>query len=196
MARYLLAAGLDTLDEATLARWRAGLAGLRDSARDFLSASETASWEERQRRLAESGLPAELANEVAAFPLADRALNIVRILERTQLPMADVFRVYARLGEGTGLNGVYQRLPAAEAADPWDRMVVADLRTQLLDLQRELTESVLAEKPADPTAAADAFLADHAERIARVETLQQPTLARASASALSVVTQALLRLRG
>jgi hypothetical protein len=74
-------------------------------------------------------------------------------------------------------------------------MVVADLRTQLLDLQRELTETVLADKPADPTAAADAFLADHAERIARVETLQQPTLARASASALSVVTQALLRLR-
>ena len=188
-------AALDTLDEATLARWRAGLAELRDSARDFLSASETAAWEERRRRLAEAGLPAELADEVATFPLADRALNVVRILERTQLAPADVGRVYARLGEGTGLNGVYQRLPAAEAADPWDRMVVADLRTQLLDLQRELTESVLAEKPADPRAAADAFLSDHAERIARVETLQQPTLARASASALSVVTQALLRLR-
>jgi glutamate dehydrogenase len=195
VARYLLAAGQDALDETTLARWRAGLLALRDTARDFLSASETAQWEERRRRLGETGLPAELAAEVSSFPLADRALNIVRILERTQLPPVDVGRVYARLGEGTGLNGVYQRLPAAETADPWDRMVVADLRTQLLDLQRELTETVLAEKPADPVAAADAFLSEHAERIARVEALQQPTLTRASASSLSVVTQALLRLR-
>jgi glutamate dehydrogenase len=195
VARYLLAAGLDTLDEKTLVRWRTGLLALRDSARDFLSASEAAQWDERRRRLAETGLPQELATEIAALPLADRALNIVRILERTQLAPADVGRVYARLGEGTGLNGVYQRLPAAEAADPWDRMVVSDLRTQLLDLQRELTETVLAEKPADPVAATDAFLSDHAERIARVEALQQPTLTRASASSLSVVTQALLRLR-
>ena len=111
------------------------------------------------------------------------------------LPPVEVGRVYARLGEGTGINGVYQRLAAAEASDPWDRMVLADLRTQLLDLQRELTLSVLGPAPPDPKAAADAFLADHAEAIARVEALQQPALTRASASALSVVTQALLRLR-
>jgi hypothetical protein len=74
-------------------------------------------------------------------------------------------------------------------------MVIGDLRTQLLDLQRQLTERVLAEKPADPRAAADAFLSEHAERIARVEALQQPALSRASASALSVATQALMRLR-
>jgi hypothetical protein len=74
-------------------------------------------------------------------------------------------------------------------------MVLADLRTQLLDLQRELTTKVLAPGPADPKAAADAFLSDHAEAIARVEALQQPALSRASASALTVVTQALLRLR-
>ena len=74
-------------------------------------------------------------------------------------------------------------------------MVIADLRTQLLDLQRQLTETVLAGKPADLRAATDAFLSEHAERIARVEALQQPALTRPSASALSVVTQALLRLR-
>jgi NAD-specific glutamate dehydrogenase len=132
---------------------------------------------------------------VTGFPLADRALNVVRLLEGSDLSPIEVGRVYARIGEGTGLNWVYQRLPGAHAADPWDRMVIADLRTQLLDLQRRLTGAVLAEKPADPRAAADAFLADHAEAIARVEALQQPALSRATASALSVVTQALLRLR-
>jgi len=195
VARYLLAAGEGALEEASLIRWRADIFSLRDAMRQFLSASETAELEDRRRRLAETGLPAELADEVASFPLADRGLNVVRILERTDLSPVDVGLVYARIGEGTGLNWVYQRLPAAETTDPWDRMVVADLRTQLLDLQRRLTERVLAEKPPDPRAAADAFLSEHAERIARVEALQQPAGSRASASALSVVTQALLRLR-
>jgi glutamate dehydrogenase len=195
VARYLLASGVDALDAATLARWRTGIFGLRGHLREFLSASEAAQWDARRHRLAEAGLPAELADDLAAVPLADRGLNIVRILERTELPPVDVGLVYARLGEGTGLNWVYQRLPAADTRDPWDRMVIADLRTQLLDLQRQLTETVIAEKPTDPRAAADAFLSDHAERIARVEALQQPALSRTTASALSVVTQALLRLR-
>jgi glutamate dehydrogenase len=195
VARYLLAANLDALDPATLGRWRAGILRLREPMREFLSVSETTQWDERRRRLAEAGLPPDLADDAATFPLADRGLNAVRILERTDVPPVDVGLVYARLGEGTGLNWVYQRLPGADASDPWDRMVIADLRTQLLDLQRQLTESVLADKPADPRAAADAFLSDHAERIARVEALQQPAISRASASALSVVTQALLRLR-
>ena len=195
VARHLLASGLDAPGEKTLAHWREGILALRAPLREFLSPSETAQWDERRRRLAESGLPQELADEVASFPLADRGLNVVRILERTGLPTLAVGLVYARLGEGTGLNWVYQRLPAAETTDPWDRMVIADLRTQLLDLQRQLTETVLAGKPADLRAATDAFLSEHAERIARVEALQQPALTRPSASALSVVTQALLRLR-
>jgi glutamate dehydrogenase len=195
VARHLLASGLDAPGEKTLHGWREGIFALRAPLREFLSPSETAQWDERRRRHAEAGLPAELADDVASFPLADRGLNVVRILERTGLPALDVGRVYARLGEGTGLNWVYQRLPAAETADPWDRMVIADLRTQLLDLQRQLTETVLADKPGDLRAATDAFLSEHAERIARVEALQQPALTRASASALSVVTQALLRLR-
>jgi glutamate dehydrogenase len=195
VARYLLASDLDPLDATLLGRWRAGIEALRGHVLEFLSPSEAAQWNERRTRLAEGGLPPELAEEATAFPLADRALNVVRLLEGTDLSPIEVGRVYARIGEGTGLNWVYQRLPGAQAVDPWDRMVIADLRTQLLDLQRRLTQAVLAEKPADPRAAADVFLADHAEAIARVEALQQPALSRATASALSVVTQALLRLR-
>ncbi|HEX2485177.1 MAG TPA: NAD-glutamate dehydrogenase domain-containing protein, partial [Myxococcota bacterium] len=195
VARYLLASGLDVLQGDLALRLRAALDELRAHLREFLSAGETAQWEERRRRFADAGLPQALADDVATFPLADRGVNAVRVLAGVARPPVEVGRTYARLGEGTGINGVYQRLAAAEASDPWDRMVLADLRTQLLDLQRELTARVLAPGPADAKAAADAFLSDNAEAIARVEALQQPALARASASALSVVTQALLRLR-
>ena len=121
-------------------------------------------------------------------------MNAVRVLARIARSPVEVGRVYARLGEGTGINGVYQRLAAAEAGDPWDRMVIADLRTQLLDLQRELTTTVLAPNPTDPKAAADAFLSDHAEASPASRRSSSPRLTRASASALSVVTQALLRM--
>src|SRR5262249_10023350 len=114
VARYLLAADVDALDETTLARWRQGLLALRESMRTVLSAGGAAQWDGRQRRLAEAGLSPDLAAEVATFPLADRGLNIVRILGRTDLAPADVGVVYSRIGEGTGLNWVYQRLPAAE----------------------------------------------------------------------------------
>ena len=86
VARHLLASGLDAPGEKTLAHWREGILALRAPLREFLSPSETAQWDERRRRLAESGLPPELADDVASFPLADRGLNVVRILERTGLP--------------------------------------------------------------------------------------------------------------
>lgn len=195
VARYFLASGLDVLAEGVASQLRGAVDDLRAHLGEFLSAGEAAQREDRRRRLIEAGLSAELAGDVATFPLADRGVNAVRVLAGIARSPVEVGRTYARLGEGTGINGVYQRLAAAEASDPWDRMVLADLRTQLLDLQRELTARVLAGDPLDPKAAADAFLSDHAEAIARVEALQQPALSRASASALSVVTQALLRLR-
>jgi len=195
VARYLLAGDLDVLAEGRAGRLRAALDELRAHLGEFLSAGEASQREERRRLLAAAGLPDDLAAEVATFPLADRGVNAVRVLEAVPRGPVEVGRVYARIGEGTGLNGVYQRLAAAEPGDAWDRIVLADLRIQLLALQRELTEAVLAPGPRDAKEAADAFLAAHAETIARVETLQQPALTRASASALAVVTQALMRLR-
>jgi hypothetical protein len=74
-------------------------------------------------------------------------------------------------------------------------MVLADLRTDLLALQRELTESVVGEQPGDPGAAAEKFLAERTVVIDRVHGLQAAALPQPSPSAISVVTQTLLGLR-
>ena len=72
-------------------------------------------------------------------------------------------------------------------------MVLVDLRFDLLDLQRRLTESVLATDPVDPLAAAGAFLARHEVLIEAIETLEKQVATRDGPSALVVLTN---RLRG
>jgi len=72
-------------------------------------------------------------------------------------------------------------------------MVLVDLRSELLDLQREITERVLARKSDDLMAAVDAFVAEHAAVLERVRGLQRRAAAAVSPSALAVITE---RLRG
>lgn len=74
-------------------------------------------------------------------------------------------------------------------------MVLTDLRTEMLSLQRELTEHALHEGGEDHIAAVDAFLELHRDAIERVARYQPEVLLNPTASALTVVTQALVRLR-
>jgi hypothetical protein len=72
-------------------------------------------------------------------------------------------------------------------------MVLVDLRFDLLDLQRQLTESVLASGPDDPLAAASAFLERHDALIEQIRALEGQIAATDGPSALVVLTS---RLRG
>jgi NAD-specific glutamate dehydrogenase len=111
------------------------------------------------------------------------------------LAPATAARVYGRLGEGTGILWVKRRLAAVEARDPWDRLTLADLRYELLDLQRELTQAILAEKPDDPDEAVDAFVEANAALLDRIRGLVQRAGEGASVGALSVLTARLRELR-
>ena len=193
VARLLVKSGGASLDAAATARGRAGLAELQSRTDTFLSDVEAEQARDRDAALQQRGIPAELARDIAMLPLADRALNVLRLCERTPLPPADAARIYTRIGEGAGIHAVHRRLRAAEAAGSWDRMVLVDLRFDLLDLQRQLTEAVLATAPGDPLAAADAFLARHEALIDAVGALEKQITASDGPSALVVLTT---RLRG
>jgi len=104
-------------------------------------------------------------------------------------------RVYTRLGEEAGFNWMYQRLAFSHTGSLWDRMALADLRQQLLDLHRAVTECVLAGKPDDPIAALEDFLVEHAAHIERVAELQQRAAGATTPSALSVIAARLDCLR-
>ncbi|HKK52362.1 MAG TPA: NAD-glutamate dehydrogenase domain-containing protein, partial [Myxococcota bacterium] len=195
VARYLLAEELDRVTAEQTRRWSQALFGLAEVTEAFLSGAESDRFGARLRGLLQSGIPESLAVWVAGAPLADRGLNIVRLVERTELPILAVSRAYARLGDATGINWVFQNLPRAAGDDAWDRMVLTDLRTEILSLQRALTEQALRDGPEDPEAAVEAFLASAEETIGRVRGLLPEAQMTPSATSLTVVVQALSRLR-
>jgi glutamate dehydrogenase len=194
VARYLVRSGAQQLDTERVERWRNGLDALRGSLGDFLSEGESQRLSTGRERLERRGLPPALATDVATLPLADRGLNVLRICERSPVAPIEAARTYAKLGDQTGINWLYNRLSLAQGGSLWDDMVLVDLRWELLDLQREITEAVLARKPDDPDAAAQTFLEDHANELERVRVLQRKA-AVSTPSALAVITARLRCLR-
>ncbi len=195
VAHYLIAEDMTRLSEPRRQIWRKGLFALSNHVADFLTGAEQDRFTNRLTRLIESGIPETIANVLAGGPLADRGFNIIRLVEDTDRSPLEMAVAYARLGEASGINWVYQSLPLAHATDVWDRIVLMDLRTGMLTLQRELTAQAVARQPGDALVAVDAFLAEHSATIARVRALEPETPAAPTASALAVVTQTLMRLR-
>jgi hypothetical protein len=74
-------------------------------------------------------------------------------------------------------------------------MVLLELRWDLLDLQREITERLLTTKPDDPDAAVDEFLLLHADIVGEVLALERRAAGDTGPSALAIVTGRLRSLR-
>jgi glutamate dehydrogenase len=195
VAHYILRSGACDLDRPRVERWRAGVDALRTSIRDFLSPGELQQFDARRQRLGNQGVTEEVAADIAGLALADRGLNILRVCEKTILGPVDVARVYARLGDETGMNWVYGRLSQRSDGNLWDRMVLLGLRWDLLDLQREITERLLASRPDEPDAAVDEFLAQNADLVGEVFALERQAAAESGPSSLAVVTGRLRSLR-
>ncbi len=195
VARYLIAEDLTALSRERAQAWREDLFNLSDHLADFLSSGERVRFAKRLAGLVDAGIPADLAGVLAGGPLADRGLNIIRLVESTDRSPLELAAAYARLGDQSGINRVYQSLPLARSADDWDRILLIDLRTEILSLQRDLTESAVAGQSGDALAAVDAFLREHEAAIERARALEPGARAARSASALAVVAQALMRLR-
>ncbi|RIL05675.1 MAG: hypothetical protein DCC71_09530 [Proteobacteria bacterium] len=188
VARFFVKGGGAALDADALARRRDGLRELRAQLASFLSEPESAAARERESALVRDGVPEAIARDVAILPLADRGLNVLRLCERAAISPADAARVYTRIGEATGIHAAHRRLRDAEAAGAWDRMVLVDLRWDLLDLQRRLTETVIAHEPDDPLGAADEFLAAHEPLLDSLRGLERQMGPAAGTSALVVLT--------
>jgi glutamate dehydrogenase len=194
-ARFLVKSGLADLDVERAERWRAGLDALFDTLRDFLAPTEVQRLDSRRDRFLSQGLTEDEAARFACLPLTDRGLNILRIVEASTIAPVEAARVYTRLGEEAGFNWMYERLAFCHSGSVWDRMVLVDLRHDLLDLQRTLTGCVLEGGPADPGAALDAFLAEREADVQRIHVLQQQAAASPTPSALSVIASRLQGLR-
>ena len=195
VARYVVAEGLGLVSPERARTWRTALERHAGHPGPFLSSRLAADHAARVASLRERGLPDPVPPMLAAAPLVDRALDVIRLQEAIGREDEALLAAYARMGERSGIDDVFRELSGAQADSVWDRILLTDLRTELLALQRTLTRQAVANGVADPGAAVDAFLAERAPIVERVRSLVPEVVTGRSASALVVATQTLLRLR-
>ncbi len=195
VARLLSRRSLSNLGLEDLARWRDALDRVRAIRSEFPADNPFARGAKRGMELRAKGFTEALAADAASTPLADLALSLIGVADRTGASLRDVALAYAHVGEHSGLNWVYARSAAMPLSDPWDRISLIQLRGFLIDLHDDLTEAVLADRPADPEAAAAQFLSDRAVHVERIRRLEQRALGTDRLSSLAVVARAIERLR-
>jgi glutamate dehydrogenase len=195
VTRYLVRSRAGALEQDRVESLRAGVDVLRRGLYDYLSGPELQRLEERQARLEQEGISKDLALDIASLPLADRGLNILRACMETQGEAIDVAGVYAMLGDQTGINRALARLTASKHESLWDRMVLADLRWDLLDLHFAITTDVLSRPCESREQGVGQFLAEHADVVASVQELERRAGTEAGPSALSVIAGRLSSLR-
>lgn len=196
VTRYLMSEELGLVPDEQAAGWRDRLSALFKQWDRSLSSEETDRYRERSEGYEALGLPTERARLLAGAPFADRGLGLIRLIEDTKGPADQLAAAWVQIGERSGIHWMFQQLPFARAESVWDRIVLMDVRAEMLSLQRDLTAQAVAMAPDSPLEAVDAFLTTRDAVLARVRALAPETLGTPSASALAVVGQTLMRLRG
>jgi glutamate dehydrogenase len=133
-------------------RFVAPVAEVRAGLPEWLLGSEATAYAERAARLRESGVPAEVAAEVAAAPLLPAALDLAVVAERTGAPVALAGRVMQCLAERLGLVPFREMVVALPRDRRWPSMARASLRDDLSMEQASLTEDVLSMRESDTDA--------------------------------------------
>jgi glutamate dehydrogenase len=154
----------------TIARHRAGLAALRPAVGEVLPASRKARLEGEARRLGESGIPADLAADIAALDVLGLAPPITGIAEETRTSVPQAARAYLAIGEHLRIADLAAKAAAIPTPDYYDRLAVAQALAQLEEAQAAFARQALG---ADG-AGVEAWLAGQGDRLGRVRsTLQE-----------------------
>jgi glutamate dehydrogenase len=109
----------------------------------LLTGRELRAYEARMSRLADEGVPDDLASRVAVLHPAYQLLEIRQTVERTGLDPVAVTRLHFALGERLGLADVVSRIVALPRDDRWQTMARAALRDDVYAVHAQLTAQVL-----------------------------------------------------
>jgi glutamate dehydrogenase len=130
-------------------RFAAPVAAVRSGLPGWLLGGEAEGYAERSSRLADAGVPADLAAEIAAAPLLPAALDLVVVTERSGAPVHVAGQVMQCLAERLGLVPLRELVIALPRDRRWPSMARASLRDDLAAEQASLAEDVLSERQDD-----------------------------------------------
>ncbi len=127
----------------TVAEFGPGIRKLTECAHEYLSGDARDSFLQRRDSLAAQGVPAALADRVAALPDLTAAPTIVAAANRQDHPVEDVGQFYFALGAMIGLDWLKDAALAGTVEDYWDRIALHGLVDDLSDQQSQLAAAAL-----------------------------------------------------
>ncbi len=141
-----------------------------------------------------AGVPAELAQAVAATDGLFDALDLAEIAESARLPLQQVCDVHRELGTSLGLQRVQQQIEALPADGYWDTLAKIALGDELAELQRGLALEVMNRREGSAAQMLQAWEADNGEALRSGRRLLAE-LADAKSPDLAMLSVALRKLR-
>ena len=173
-ARWFLVNRRQPLDiAAQVESFSAGVAQVVAELPKLLKGSDAAQLAAARDELRAAGVPAELADRVAAVSAAYSALDIVEVARDSGRPPVEVAECYFDIVDRLNIGALRDRITALPRTDRWQAMARAAVREDLYNAQAALTFDVLAASPAatGATARFEAWAAKNAsahERAAAV----------------------------
>ncbi len=178
---------------AALATFGGGIAELKRAIAQTLDEERKAAFANRRDRLAASGVPGELAADVAGLGDLRAGLDLVRIAQVASSPIEAVARCYFSFGARLGFDWLRETAARIPVQNPWQARAVAATVDDLYAQQAELAARALAAHGTEADAAG-AFLAARSTSLARFEGLVVE-LRASGASDLAALTVAGRELR-
>ncbi|MGH9036413.1 MAG: NAD-glutamate dehydrogenase domain-containing protein [Acidimicrobiia bacterium] len=143
--RWLLRHRPGALDVAAgIAEFAPGAAAVADLLPDLLSAADSQALAAAAGSWDEAGVPADLANRIAALRFLSPALDVVDVGQRLGRPVEVVGAVYFALGARLELDWLSARIEVLPRDDRWQTLARAALRDDWAALRATLTAEVLA----------------------------------------------------
>jgi glutamate dehydrogenase len=149
----------------------AGVGTVRSAIPKLLTGRDLASYEERRASFTSRGVPAGLADEVAAMVPSYSAIDIVTSAAAAEYGVEETAAVYFLLADRLQLGRLRDLIVALPREDRWSSVARSALRDDLYAAHAALTRGVLAADGVSP-----------AERVAAWESLNSAAVSRAAAT--------------
>ncbi len=145
MTRWLLnLPGEKLVIAKAVGRYAPGIAELRASLTDLVSASDRESMADESARWRESGLTDELADTLSGLAPLSASLDIVEVASQHDLPVSQVAEVYYQVGEALHLKWLMDRVEELPVNGRWHAHARGNLRDELFTQHRTLSAQILA----------------------------------------------------
>jgi len=142
----------------------------------------------------QAGVPAELAQRVAASDGLFAALDIAEIAEATRRELDEVAEVHAGIGQRLGMGKLRQQINVLPAESYWQSLAKVALGSDLADLQRSIAHDVVNQGQGSAAVMLDAWAARNGTALDRAQRLLVE-LGDAKGADLAMLSVALRELR-